>query len=311
MSTFGPAAAFPANVATALARPLIARLAGSLMAGDAPIDFTRPVGEPAMTAPDSVSWRVFRNPVTMFIGGVAAVLLELGEPRVRSGVWDHSSFRTDPARRLRRTGMAAMVTVYGARSRFEALARGVRGMHGRVAGTTASGEAYRADDPDLLRWVQGTAAFAFMEAYRGYVRPVAPADRDRYYAEGAPGSALYGVTDPPASEAAITAMLEAMRPRLEPSPVLADLVAILRAVPILPPSLRRVQHAAIRAAVDLLPASERDALNLARHGGLGAGEAALLRTTARALDRIALPSSPSSQACIRMGLPHDWLVRRS
>ena len=47
---------------------------------------------------------VFKNPVTMFIGGVAAVILELAEPRVRTGVWEHSRFSRDPVGRLRRTG---------------------------------------------------------------------------------------------------------------------------------------------------------------------------------------------------------------
>ena len=73
-----------------------------------PVDFSAPRGEPALAAPDSVSWQVFKNPVALFIGGVAAVLLELAEPRVRHGVWDHSSFRERPMQRLQRTGLAAM-----------------------------------------------------------------------------------------------------------------------------------------------------------------------------------------------------------
>lgn len=298
------------RIAAGLLDERAAELARALVADDGLIDFAAPLGEAALTAPDAVSWQVFRNPVTMFIGGITAVLLELGEPRVRTGVWAHSSFRTDPARRLRRTGLAAMVTVYGARSRFEALAARVRAMHGKVGGTTPSGEAYRADDPGLLRWVHGTAAFAFVEAYRAYVRPLSLTDRDRYYAEGAPGSALYGVVDPIGSEAEVLAMLAVMRPRLKPSPILDELVAILRAAPILPPRLRPLQHIVIRAAVDLLPAAERDRLKLARHGGLRLGEATLLRTAARALDRIALPSSPPAQACVRLGLKADWLVGR-
>ncbi len=40
--------------------------------------------------------------------------MELAEPRVRNGVWERTTFRADPIRRLRRTGLAAMVTVYGA-----------------------------------------------------------------------------------------------------------------------------------------------------------------------------------------------------
>ena len=89
------------------------------------VDFTTPAGEPALVPADSVSWRIFKNPVTLFIGGVSAVLLELAEPGVRDGVWQHSSFRTDALTRLQRTGMAAMVTVYGAKSQAEAMIAGV------------------------------------------------------------------------------------------------------------------------------------------------------------------------------------------
>ena len=131
----------------------------------------RPLGEPALAAPDSISWRVFKNPIALFIGGVAAVLLELAEPRVRSGVWDHTSFRTDPVRRLQRTGLAAMMTVYGPKTEAEAMIARVRHVHARIAGATPSGQAYRADDPELLNWVHATAAFGFVEAYSRFVQP--------------------------------------------------------------------------------------------------------------------------------------------
>jgi hypothetical protein len=32
---------------------------------------------------DSVSWRIFKDPVSVFVGGIAAVILELAEPSVR------------------------------------------------------------------------------------------------------------------------------------------------------------------------------------------------------------------------------------
>src|SRR5206468_1447029 len=64
------------------------------------IDFSRPIGEAGLVSPDSVSWRVFKNPLSLFIGGVTAVIMELAEPRVRTGVWEHTSFRLNPIRRL-------------------------------------------------------------------------------------------------------------------------------------------------------------------------------------------------------------------
>ena len=54
-------------------------------------DFAQPTGEPALTSPDSVSWQVFKNPLALFIGGVTAVILELAEPRVQTGVWRHTT----------------------------------------------------------------------------------------------------------------------------------------------------------------------------------------------------------------------------
>lgn len=293
--------------APVLAKPL-ERIAGTLLAGDAALDFATPVGEPSLVPTDSVSWRVFRNPLSMYVGGVAAVLLELGEPRVRSGVWDHSSFRSDPARRLRRTGLAAMITVYAARSRMEATAARVRAMHARISGHTPAGDPYRADDPELLRWVQATAAYAFLEAYRRYVRPLPAAQADLYYAEGAAGSALYGATSVPGSAVEMEALLAAMLPQLEPSPILGELIAILRTAPILPVALRPVQGIVVRAAVDLLPAPFRDRLRLHSHGRITAAERAMLRLAGETLDRAHLPTAPSTQACIRMGLPADYLV---
>src|SRR5690242_5991550 len=123
------------------------------------VDFTQPAGEPALIAADSVSWIVFKNPVATFIGGITAVILELAEPRVRAGVWDHTTFRTDPRTRLRRTGLAAMVSVYGSKSVAETMIAGVTRAHGRVSGVAANGEAYHANQQELLDWVQATASF--------------------------------------------------------------------------------------------------------------------------------------------------------
>jgi uncharacterized protein (DUF2236 family) len=67
------------------------------------IDYAHPPGEPALLDPGSMHWRVYKNPIALAVGGVAAVLLEFAEPRIRSGVWDHSTFETDPLGRAWRT----------------------------------------------------------------------------------------------------------------------------------------------------------------------------------------------------------------
>ncbi|MGA0597257.1 oxygenase MpaB family protein [Enterovirga sp. CN4-39] len=287
------------------------RLAARLMQpeGGPRFDFSAPRGEPALVGPDSVSWRVFKNSVTVFIGGVAAVILELAEPSVRSGVWEHSSFRRDPLLRLQRTGLAAMITVYGARSRAEAMIRGVVRAHDRVTGTTPGGDAYRANDPRLLAWVQATAAFGFAEAYHRFARPLAPGERDAFYREGVPAARLYGALEAPRSATEWESLLASMEGSLEASPIVFEFLDIMRSTPILPGPLRLLQAPLVRAAIDLTPSRIRDRLGLGPAHGLRSGERALLQAAAKVADRVLLPSSPAVQACERLGLPADHLLR--
>ena len=277
--------------------------------GSPAIDFAAPRGEPGLVPADSVSWRVFKNPVALFIGGVAAVILELAEPRVRSGVWDHSSFRSDPVRRLQRTGLAAMVTVYAARGIAEKMIAQVVRKHGRISGMTPGGQTYDVNDPALLAWVQATASFGFSEAYHAYVRPLGDAALDRFYAEGAAAAQLYGATDAPTSRATRDALFDSMRGALEPSPIIFEFLDIMRTAPALPGLLRPAQRLFVRAAVDITPTWVRDRLGLTQHG-LRSGEDAAVRVAGAVADRLAMRSSPAVQACLRLGLPADHLYRR-
>ena len=274
-----------------------------LMDGGArPEDFLEPVGEPALVSADSVSWIVFANPVTLIIGGIAAVILELAEPKVRSGVWDHTTFRTDPLKRMRRTGAAAMVTVYAARSRATRMIGGVRRMHDKVEGTTPDGIPYQANDPELLRWVHSTAAFGFLEAYQQYVRPLSAAERDRYFAEGEPVARLYGAENPPACSADWDELVAAMLPRLEPSAILSEFLSIMKNLPLLPGPLRPLNGWFVSAAIDLLPDEVCRRLELPK-GAMIPGSRAALRFAARRAEKLELSTSPRSQARIRMGIP--------
>lgn len=274
------------------------------------VDFTVPAGEPALVPPDSVSWQLFKNPVTLFIGGVAAVILELAEPRVRAGVWEHSSFRHDPVGRLQRTGLAAMVTVYGARSVAEAMIAGINRRHAAIHGRTEQGEPYRADDPELLTWVQATAAFGFLEAYAAYVRPVGAADRDAYYAEGLVAARLYGAVSAPTSEVELRSLFAEMRPRLGPSATLIEFLRLMRAAPLLPSGLGWIQALLIRAAIDVVPAALREQSGLGSADRLRGWERGLLRGMAKAADRVVLRAAPPAQACVRLGLSPAYLYGR-
>lgn len=218
-----------------LPSPLIAPIEALL---DAPkgleVDFSSPPGAEALVPAGSVSWDIFGNGTTLFIGGVAAVILELAEPSVRAGVWDHSSFRKDPLLRLRRTGAAAMITVYAPRAEAEAMIRRVVAMHDRVEGTLDDGTPYRANDPVLLDWVQATASFGFLQAYHCFARRLTDEERSRAFAEGAVAARLYGATGAPRSLAEWDEQLDAMLPRLEQGEVLDEFLDIMRSRPLLP-----------------------------------------------------------------------------
>lgn len=303
------------NFRTALSAPIRSRLdraAIEFLAGDGAIaiDFSEPAGEPALVPPDSVSWRIFKNPVALFVGGVAAVILEFAEPRIRTGVWENTTFKHDPVGRLRRTGLAAMITVYGARSVSEKMIARVRRMHDRIEGVTPAGVSYRASDPHLLDWVQATAAFGFLEAYSTYVAPLSGHQRDRYFTEGQVAAGLYGATGAPRSEEGWRALYEKMLPCFEASPIIFEFLKILRAAPALPGPTRLMQGTLIRAAIDIVPESARNILGLDKSFGLRPFEKILVRRMGRRADRWALPSSPAARACVRMGRPEDWLFRR-
>jgi uncharacterized protein (DUF2236 family) len=295
-------------VAGALPAALTQKLFRHITSGAAPVDFRAPRGEPALVAADSVSWRVFKNPVALFVGGIAAVILELAEPRVRSGVWDHSSFRRDPATRMARTGMAAMATVYAARSVSARMIAGVRRAHDHVRGQTPAGQDYQANDPELLNWVQATASFGFLQAYCSYVRALPAGARDRFYAEGVAAAELYGATGAPRSVAEQAALFDRMRPRLEPSPIVAEFLAMVGAAPLLPTALRPLQRLLVRAAVQIVPADIRAILDLDQ--GLNSIGRRLVMAAGAGADRIVLPGTPPVQACERLDLPRDYLYRR-
>ena len=283
--------------------------ARDLMSADGiAVDFLNPPGAPALIPAGSVSWRIFKNPVSLFIGGVSAVLLELAEPRVRSGVWDHTTFRTDPVTRLRRTGLAAMVTVYAPRETAEAMIQGVNRRHARVTGVTEAGQTYAADDADLLDWVQATASFGFITAYHRFVRPLGDAERDSAWAEAGPAARLYGALNAPTTEAEWEATLAAMEPRLEPSAIIMEFLEIMRTAPALPPGARLLQPMLVPAAIEHLPARIRAKLGL-EDAGLAPWERPLVQAMGRTADALVLETAPPSQACLRMGRSADALYR--
>jgi len=270
-------------------------------------DFTVPRGEPAFCGPDSVSWRVFKNPVVSAIGGVCAVLLEFADDRIRTGVWEHSVFPTDPVGRGQRTYMAAMVGLYGPRSAARAVIGRIGTMHARVEGVTPNGRPYSATDPELIDWVHATAAYGWFTAYDRFVSKLSQEDELRFFAEGTEGAKLYHVTNTVRSLADFHAMLAKLEDHFEPHPINRDFLDIIRsgkAAANLPAWMHR---ALAHASIDILPPKVRATLGLGPEFDLTFAQRITVRALAWLGETIPDKKSAPAQACERLGLPRDFL----
>jgi len=273
------------------------------------IDFAAPVGEPALLAPDSVQWRIYKNPIALGIGGIAAVLLEFAEPRIRSGVWDHSTYKADPIGRSRRTGLVAMLACYGPASSAKAVIGQVNRMHGKVKGETPGGTGYRALDPVLLDWVAATASYGFLMAYDRFVHPLSDADQDRFMADGDAIGREFGARHTPPTLDAFMAMMDELEPHFEAHPIIFEFLDIIQSGKAAPGVPRFLHRAIARASVSLLPDHIRRKLELGPRYDLTRLDRTALRLAGRLADRHVDRAAPHCQASVRLGLPHDFLFK--
>lgn len=166
--------------------------------------------------PDTVTWRLHTEPI-LWVAGLRAVLLQATHPAAMAGVLQHSDFRADPWRRLFRTADYVATVVYGSRAEVEQAGARLRGIHRTVRGIDpVTGHGYRADDPQLLRWVHCCEVESFLTVARRAGVPLSDADADRYYAEQRRAAEVVGL-DParvPGSQAEMAAYFDAVRPRL-------------------------------------------------------------------------------------------------
>jgi len=150
-------------------------------------------------APESVIRRVANTPVTPFLGGGTAVLLQVAHPLVAAGVAEHSDFHRDLWRRLGRTLRALYMIAFGTKAEAERAGEAVRVVHGYVHGVLGSqlgcfppGTAYSAEDPDLQLWVHATLVAASLSAYQRFERRLSAAEQESYYRDMAVVAQLFG-----------------------------------------------------------------------------------------------------------------------
>jgi uncharacterized protein (DUF2236 family) len=139
------------------------------------------------------------SPLTPFLGGGPAVLLQVAHPLVAAGVVQHSDYHADLWRRLVRTLRALYLMAFGTKAEAERAGEIVRAVHARVRGTTETqlgrfppGTRYSAFDPELMLWVHATLVNSSLQVYERFVQQLPPEDEERYYREMALVAELFG-----------------------------------------------------------------------------------------------------------------------
>jgi uncharacterized protein (DUF2236 family) len=137
---------------------------------------------------DHAAIRQVSGEAILLLGGGRALLMQLAHPQVAAGVADHSDFAEDPFGRLRRTLEATYTIVFGTKDDADLVARQLWAIHERV-----TGPGYRANDPELLMWVNATLVDTALRVHARFIRPLRPKDAERYYQDSVVVAEVLGV----------------------------------------------------------------------------------------------------------------------
>ena len=157
--------------------------------------------DPGLFGPDSVTWRVMREPL-LLLGAGRALLMQAAHPLVAQGALDHSNYAVDPYGRLERTVEWVTVVCFGtaaeatrATARVVAVHRRVKGQLPAATATTLlpAGTAYTADDLELLRWVHASFVETMLTTHDALVGGLDDDERDAFVREWDAVAELFGL----------------------------------------------------------------------------------------------------------------------
>ncbi|MFC0004751.1 oxygenase MpaB family protein [Micromonospora siamensis] len=251
--------------------------------------------------PGSVTWKLHEEPI-LIVAGLRSLYLQALHPRAMAGVAQNSNYRRDAWGRLVRTANYVGTTVYGTTAEAEEAGRRLRALHSRLRATDPfTGEQFRIDQPDLLRWVHVTEVESFLSTARRAGLALTDAEVDRYYTEQRRSAALVGLDpqDVPGTAAEVDDYYRRVRPELRMTKEAAETALFLTAPPI-PWKLSRPVKLGLHlgpprwaylgiagTALGLLPAWARR-----MYGGLGLPTTALSADLSVRALRLALAAVP-------------------
>lgn len=190
--------------------------------------------DPGLFGPGSVTWKLHEEPI-LLLAGLRSLYLQALHPRAVAGVAQNSTFKSDPWGRLMRTSNYVGTTVYGSTAEVETAASRLRRLHSRLSATDPrTGELFRIDQPDLLRWVHVTEVESFLTTARRAGLALTDSEVDTYYTEQLRCAELVGL-DPstvPSTAVEVAAYYEQIRPELQLSKDGADTMFFLTVPPV-------------------------------------------------------------------------------
>lgn len=226
----------------------------------------------------SERYRRFAADSSLVLGGLAAILLQLGDPVVAHGVAAHSSFARDPLRRLRGTLAYVYAVQLGTPDQRALATRRVDAAHARVTG---------ARDVAAQLWVAATLARVGVETHELIWGPLDAGLADEVHAASARlGTALQVPEGAwPADRAEFDRYWEDAVARLEVGDEARAVAAELLAARTAPWWIRLAMPAARELTAVLLPPRVREGYGIPRHPVRGRLVVALVRVLARATPR--------------------------
>jgi uncharacterized protein (DUF2236 family) len=190
--------------------------------------------------PASVTWRVMGEPI-LLVGGFRALLMQGLHPRAMRGVLQNSALM-DPSeswQRFMRTTEFVRVRTYGSHAEVARAARRIRKIHATLSAVDPdTGESYRLDDPEALRWVHVGEVDSYLSVARRAGVRLTGADADRFVAEWRRAAEVVGLAPDsvPGSVGELRDYIEDRRPGLRFVPEAAHPLRVSLTAP-LPPSL--------------------------------------------------------------------------
>ena len=223
-----------------------------------------PPSDEALFTRDSPIRLVHADVVSMMVGRIRSLLLQMLHPQALQGVLDHSNFRDDMQGRLRRTAKFIAVTSFGHRDDASAAIARVNRIHTAVTGTLPDGTPYSARDPRVLAWVHVVEATSFLAAYLRHVRPDMPGhEQDEYFRQFAVIARALGADPVPLDRREAETVFRTLRKDLAPRPEAREIARLV--LDQRPPGAAGALQAMLGAeAVATLPAFARAMLGLER-----------------------------------------------